>query len=289
MIATLPLARHTSALIALAAPGGVRVPGGDEDVAMIAPGALGWRSDLFGMLVVIAVLWWFFRRGRGGAGGWGSYYLFWLAAPMAVALISAHPGFLVLVVLGVALRRWLPDPYLAIKYARRMRSLRIDIDLNPTNSTARRDLARIYLEKHRPRKALPLLEEALRRDPDSTELRYLLGLAQLGAGLAERAVESFVAVVHSDGKFSRGDPYLRAADGLIALGRFDDAEDALERFNAINGSSVEGCYKVAVVRARKGDRPGAKVARRTARARYAQLPAFQRRRQLGWYLRALLP
>ena len=66
--------------------------------------------------------------------------------------------------------------------------MQADIDANPANVTARRDLAKIWLEKHRPRRALPLLEQAIARDPDSIELLYLSGVAHLLAGNHETAV-----------------------------------------------------------------------------------------------------
>ena len=75
-----------------------------------------------------------FMRGRGGAGsatsGWGSYYLFWIVAPALLAAVSSHPAFLIIIVVGLVARRWLPDPFLFLKHQGRVRSLQADIDTN---------------------------------------------------------------------------------------------------------------------------------------------------------------
>jgi tetratricopeptide (TPR) repeat protein len=265
----------------------------DDGGASALPGSIGsmfsGRTGLFGTALLAAVFYFLFMRGRSGASSsWGSYYLFWIVGPALIAAVSAHPAWLIVIVVGLVLRRWLPDQLLFLKHQGRVRSLQADIDANASNATARRDLAKIWLEKHRPRRALPLLEQALARDPDSLELLYLSGLSHLLAGNHQKAVDVLVTVVHRDPGFQYGEAYLRAADGLIALGRWDDADDALERYVKINSSSLEGRYKrVRVCKARK-DADGARRAQEDLRAVWRALPSYQRRRQVGWYLRSLI-
>ena len=234
--------------------------GADVDDAQISrAGGLGsmlsGRSGLFGTALMAAAFYFLFMRNRGGGrggAGWGSYYLFWIVAPALLAAVSSHPSFLIVIVVGLVARRWLPDPILILKHRSRVRALQADIDANASNATARRDLAKIWLEKHRPRRALPLLEQALARDPDSVELRYLSGVSHLLAGEHERAIEALVTVTHREPSFQYGEAYLRAADALIALGRWDDAADALERYVKINSSNIEARWKrVRVCKARK--------------------------------------
>jgi tetratricopeptide (TPR) repeat protein len=252
---------------------------------------LSGRSGLFGTAMLAAAFYFLFMRGRGGGGGsagWGSYYLFWIVAPALLAVVSSHPAFLVVIVVGLVARRWLPDPILFFKHQARVRSLQTDIDANAANATARRDLAKIWLEKHRPRRALPLLEQAIARDSQSIELLYLSGVAHLLAGNHDKAVEALVAVTHREPNFQYGEAYLRAADALMALGRWDDAADALERYVKINRSSVEARYKrLRVCKARK-DAAGERQAKADLRDAWRTLPGYQRRKQLGWYLRSWL-
>jgi tetratricopeptide (TPR) repeat protein len=168
-----------------------------------------------------------------------------------------------------------------------VRALQVDIDANASNVTARRDLAKIWLEKHRPKRALPLLEQALARDPKSIELLYLSGVSHLLAGDNERAVETLVSVTHREPNHQYGEAYLRAADALVALGRWDDADDALERYAKINSSNIEGRVKrVRVCKARK-DLDGVRRAAADLRDAWRSLPSYQRRKQLGWYVRSM--
>jgi tetratricopeptide (TPR) repeat protein len=265
----------------------------EEDVASAggsrwALGSLARRSGWLTPLLLGAAFYFLFMRGRGNGGGWGSYYLFWIVAPAIIAAVSSHPAVLLVVAVGFLARRWLPDPFLFLRYQSRIASLQTEVSANPGNVTARRDLARIWLEKHRPRRALPLLAEALARDPEAKELLYLQGLAQLYAGEHAAAVETFIGLVHRDPSFRYGEAYLRAGDALIALERWDDADDALERFARINSSSIEGRYKRARVKGARKDADGRRDAVRDLREVWRALPSFQRRHQLGWYLRALV-
>jgi tetratricopeptide (TPR) repeat protein len=250
-------------------------------------GLLSGRSGLLGTVILVVAFYFFFMRGRGAGASWGSYYLFWIGVPVAIALVGSHPAILLVVVVGLLARRWLPDPFLILKHGGRVRSLQADVMTNPGNVTARRDLAKIWLEKHRPWRALPLLAEAMARDPGSLELLYLSGVCHLLAGQHEKALAELLSVIHREPGFQYGEAYLRAADALMALGRWEDADDALERFIKINSSSLEGCYKrVRVCKARK-DADGARKARDDLRDVWRTLPSFQRRKQLGWYMRSL--
>jgi tetratricopeptide (TPR) repeat protein len=253
-------------------------------------GSFGGRSGLLGTGLMAAAFYFFFMRGRGGRGNsnWGSYYLFWIVAPAILAVVSSHPALLIVAVVGLVARRWLPDPWLAMKNAGRIRSLDVEVRANPGNVTARRDLAAIWLEKRRPQRALPLIEQALQRDADSPELLYLRGTAQLGLKQFEPALESFLRIVHTKPTFRYGDAYLMAADGLIPLARLEEAEEALGHYLKVNSSSIEGWVKLARVRKARRDEAGAAKAGAEARDVWHTLHGFQRRKQLGWYLRARL-
>lgn len=219
---------------------------------------------------------------------WWSYYAFWLLVPTAVALVSAHPSVLVIVAVALVARRWLPDPVLYLRHASRVRSLQQQVELNPANATARAQLAEIWLAKRRPRRAIPLLQQALERDGASAELRYLLGLAHVRAGQPNEALEPLSEALAREPKVRYGSAYLAIGDALAAVKRLDEAQEAYERFLKINTSSLEGYYKLSRVRERSGDTKGAAQARDEALETFRVLPPFQRRRQLGWWLRAKL-
>ncbi len=216
--------------------------------------------------------------------GYLAYYLFLFGASYALR----YPYLLAAVVVVWLCRRWLPDPYLYFKHAGHVRRLRGEIAHNADNVTARRDLAKIWLTKKRPRRAIVLLEEARRRDRDSAELPLLLGKALLEAGRAE---ESLPLLVEAAGKNERqlyGEAYLVAGKALRRLGRFAEAEDAFARYLAINSSSVEGRVLLACVKRELKDAAGATSAMREALQTFAEVPRFRRRAELKWYVRARL-
>jgi tetratricopeptide (TPR) repeat protein len=205
---------------------------------------------------------------------------------MGYGLRSPHLiGAAVLVYL---FRRRLPDPVLFFKHLGRVRALKADIAQNAENATARRDLAKIWLEKRRPGRALPLIAEALRRDPESVELLFLEGKARLLAGDAVGALDPLVRAAQCNDRYLYGEAYLCAGRALDKLRRSEEAIDAFERYLAIHSSSVEGWVRLAIARREAQDRPGAQKALSEAIQTFAQVPAFRRRAEIWWYLRARL-
>lgn len=217
-----------------------------------------------------------------------TYYLFWFLIPTLLAVVSAHPSILVVAVVAFFARRWIPDPISYVRHAGRVRSLQSQVDINPANAVARAQLGEIWLAKRRPRRAIPMFEQALERDAGSAELKYLLGVARLRGGDAEGALTPLSEALAKEPKVRYGSAYLAIGDALATVGRLDEAIDAFERFLKINTSSLEGYAKLAAARSRKGDEPGARDARTQAFETYRVLPPFQRRKQLGWWLKLKL-
>jgi len=216
--------------------------------------------------------------------GYWTWYLAWIAA----AWLFQYPWLLGGIVLFFLLRRFIPDPVVWLRTAGRIGRLKTLIGLNRANATARRDLARVYLERWRPRAALRLLDEALERHPDDAELLYLQGVARWKAGEAGEALDPIVRAVDVDPGVAYGEPYLVAGDALASLGRLEEAEDAYERYVDGNSSSVQGHLKLARVRSSQGDHEGAREALKEALSTWKALPGFRRRRELTWWLRALV-
>src|SRR6266545_3954571 len=173
--------------------------------------------------------------------GYWPYYLALFASSYALR----YPWLAAGAVLVWLARRWLPDPYLFFRHAGHVHRLKREIRANRDNVTARRDLAKIWLAKRRPRRAIPLLDEARQRDPESAELLLLSGTARLEAGRAEEALPLLIEAAARNQRQQYGRAYLVAARALDKLGRFDDAEDALVRYAAIHSSSVEARVRLA--------------------------------------------
>lgn len=219
-----------------------------------------------------------------GASGMG-YYTYYLAL-IAVSMIAQYPPLLIGIVVFFLLRRWLPDPIVLLRTMGRIQALQRQIEANPANVTARRDLAMVYVERLRPGRALELLEEARKRFPEDAELLYLAGLAQWKRGAADKALDLLVKSVQLDPRVRFGEPYLVAGDALRKLGRTEEAIDAYERFVQTNSSSIEGYVKLALAHRAGKDEKASKAALEEAFKTWSQIPGYTRRKELKWWLYA---
>src|SRR5689334_13068421 len=174
-------------------------------------------------------------------GSYVSYYLVW----MLLAYALREPWLLVGAAVFLVLRRFIPDPTALFRALSRGRALRAQVEVNPANVTARRDLATIYLDVLRPRAAATLMQEALARTPNDAELLYLSGVALHRAGSHADALGPLVRAVELDPRVRFGEPYLVVGDALSALGRQEEAEDAYERYIDSNSSEVVGYVRLA--------------------------------------------
>lgn len=226
--------------------------------------------------------------------GYFAYYLL----PIGLAFATQHPGAALLVGVIWLCRGYLPDPAVWLRTMGRIRRLNTDLDLNPDNLVAARDLARVYLERMRPKKAVKLIEatrERMAKSPrkslgsrDDAELLFHLGVARHRSGDAEGALAPLIEAVAIAPDVGRGEPYMVAADALAKLGRWEEAEDSLDRYLGQNQSSVEAYVKLARIRSRRKDSQGTSEALREARSTWRVLPGFMQRRQFRWFLEAIV-
>jgi tetratricopeptide (TPR) repeat protein len=214
-------------------------------------------------------------------GYWG-YYLAWLL----LAYGLRNPWFLVGVVVFLLLRRFIPAPGVLFRTLGRIGTLRAQVEANPANVIARRDLARMYLELRRPGRAAELLKDALERHADSAELHYLLGLAEHRRRRHAEAIDPLVKAVELDPRVAFGEPYLVAGDVLSALGRWEEAEDAYLRYIDLNSSSLRARLALAHALAATGSRKEARRWVDEAITTFRELPRYERRRQLGSWFKA---
>lgn len=226
--------------------------------------------------------------------GYWSYYLI----SFMLAYATQNPAAAVLALGFWLCRGFLPDPVVWLRTMGRIRKLRAQIELNPSNMMATRDLACLYVERKRPRKAIELIEKSRQRMAESTrhpqgslddaELLFQLGLAKLIAGEPEAALEPLIAALAIAPDVGRGDPYLVAGDALMKLARWEEAEDSFERFLKKNTSSVQAYVKLARARARQKDEAGSREAIGHAKQTWGVLPSFKRRHEWPWFAAALV-
>jgi predicted Zn-dependent protease len=217
-----------------------------------------------------------------------SGYLLWYLVPVAVAYGARNPGIAAAVVVVYLLRHKLPDPVVWTRTSGRIRALRFEIAANPSNITARRDLARLWLDRLRPRAACKIIDEALAREPSDPELLYLRGLARLRIGDSAGAIDPIVNALRDQPKLLFGEPYLIVARALLATGRLEEAEEALQHYVAINSSTVQGHALLAQVYDRmKKPEARAESLKRMVDT-YATIPSYRRRGERLVYYRTRL-
>ncbi len=226
--------------------------------------------------------------------GYWSYYLL----SFLLAYATQNPAAAVLALGFWLCRGFLPDPVVWLRTMGKISRLRAESEINPSNMMATRDLARLYLERKRPKQAIFLIEKTRQRMAESTrhpqgslddaELLFELGIARLKCGEPEAALEPLVAAIAIAPEVGRGDPYLVAGDALAKLGRWEEAEDSYERYIRKNTSSVQAYVKLARVRAKREDEAGSHDAITQGKQTWGVLPSFKRRHEWPWYLAALV-
>ncbi|HTN43522.1 MAG TPA: tetratricopeptide repeat protein [Nitrospiria bacterium] len=205
-----------------------------------------------------------------------------------ITLLTGSPVFALLVILAV----YLALDYQFIGISRRLlgrfrragmvRALNRELSVNPHDATARRDLGRILIEARRFGEAVPHLEKAMDRMPDSDETVCDLGLAYLWTGKVTEGENLIRKAMERSPKLRYGEPYLRWGEFLLHRGRADEAAQRLEQFRSIFSSSVEGHYLLGMAYQRAGDRTKAVLAYRTALEMFKRSPRYKRREERLW-------
>lgn len=214
--------------------------------------------------------------------GYWTYYAAWVL----LSYLVTQPKLLVGLVVLALLHRVLPAPGPLFRAVARGRGLRRQLDLNPKNAIAARDLAWLELDLLRPKAALRWAELGLARSPDDAELLFLGGLALSRLGRHEEALSRLVAAVDRDPRMRYGLPYLAAGESLLALRRWEEALDAFDRALRINSSDLRGYLGRARAHHARGERAECKKQIDEALSTYRCLPHHLRRQNRGARLTA---
>lgn len=205
----------------------------------------------------------------------------WITAIFTFFLFSIllrHPYILVAVVLIYIFRERIPDPTAWFRRRKNFKRLTHEVSINPHDSTARRDLGMVLLEKGQPKEALDNFLEALKKDADFGEVNHFTGLAYLRAGDAAKAVGYLQKAIKIDPKLRYGESYLYLGEALTTLGKPEEALDALKTYLSINNTSIEGMYQYARALAALGRKEEAKQAIEDGIKYHKHNPGFRRRR-----------
>lgn len=174
------------------------------------------------------------------------------------------------------------------KPIRRMRSisrLRQQISQSPHDVSAKRELARLLIERKKYTGALTLLEEVLPLSEDSAEFWDDYGTATIGIGQLQAGEERLQKALTLNPRVRYGQPYLRLA---IAFRNHDPNKTLhyAEEFSSIQSSSCEAYYLLGTVYQSLNDKVAAKRAYTESIEVYRALPKYKRRKERSWALRS---
>jgi tetratricopeptide (TPR) repeat protein len=180
----------------------------------------------------------------------------------------------------------LPSPVRLVKRFQRAGHLAGVILTNPHERRARHELADIRVEQKRYAEAVDILKPNLEAGDEDVDTLYLLGVAYLGAGDAQRGELLLDEAEKLDADFKLGAIHLERGRFRLKRGDVKGAVEALERFCAVRQGSVEGRFLLAQALEKAGRADEAKRMRELAWADYVVAPRFQRRRERKWAWRA---
>jgi tetratricopeptide (TPR) repeat protein len=210
------------------------------------------------------------------------FLLSWLLGNPFLAII------ILLLILYFIDRRYVglfPSLSKPFKRSRNIGRLRQQLAASPFDVSAKRELARLLLERKKYTEALRLLEEAKDFSESSAEFWDDLGAACLGLGRIEEGEVHILHALSLNERVKYGQPYLRLASAF----RERDPQKALQyaaRFGEIQSSSSEAYYLLGSLYQSLGSKEEAKRAYTESIEVYRSLPKYKKRQERGWALRS---
>jgi tetratricopeptide (TPR) repeat protein len=210
--------------------------------------------------------------------------LTWLTGSPIIAII------VLLIVFYVLDRRFIglsPSIVKPLRRARRLSRLRQEVRLNPHQTSAKLDIARILIERRKYAEARDLLIPITEVMNDSAEVRAELGICQLKLGALEEGEQSLLQALEMNPRVKYREPYVRLAE---AWADKDPAKSIayLEQFREVNSSSCEAYYRLGQLYKRMDRKEEARRAYRETVELYRGLPKYKRRFERRWALLARL-
>ena len=208
----------------------------------------------------------------------------WLFYWLLFDVFLRYPYIVVTLVLLYYFRDRIPSPTAYFQRQKAFTRLKQEVAINPHDSTARRNLGFILLEKNRPKEALDNFLDALKKD-DSAEINHFAGVAYLRSGMPDKAVEHLKKAIAMDPRFRLGESYQWLGDAYNTLGRHEEALDTLKSCLSLNTTSIEGKYQYARALKGLGKKDEAKKAAEEGITFHRHNPRFLRRRDWRSYVR----
>lgn len=212
---------------------------------------------------------------------------------LLVTLITGNPlvGLLVAVAVLWGAEGWFRgrfwSPAAPFRRWQRIRALRDHLAASPHDATAAAQLGGMLVDR-RPAEARSLLQAVHDRYPDMALVAFHLGAARLNLGDTAGGEAAIAHALALKADLGYGEPMVRMGDHFHAHGRSADAVGWYRKAAAVHRSSAEVRYKLGRALRATGDRPGARAAFREALEVTRGSPAFKRRLDRSWRVRAWL-
>ncbi|WP_334073035.1 tetratricopeptide repeat protein [Paenibacillus sp. A14] len=205
--------------------------------------------------------------------------------------LTGNPFIAIIVLLAIIYfvdRRFVgvfPSISKPFKRHRSIFKLRQQLSLSPHDVSAKRELARLLLERKRYKEAHDLLEEVRDYSEDSAEYWDDLGTATIGLKRVKEGEAMKLHALKLNERVRYGQPYLTLA---LAF-REQDPEHALAyaaKYGEIQSSSSEACFLLGSLYRSLGRKEEAQRAFQESIAIYRSLPKFKKRHERKWAVRS---
>lgn len=180
-------------------------------------------------------------------------------------------------------RLW--NPLGPLKERLRANQLESELRVNPANANVRTELGGL-LATRAPARAAEVLTDVLRKCPELPLPAYYMGVAQLRLGNTEAGAEHIEAALRLRQDLKYGEPLVRLGDHYTDRGDHARALREYLRATDIHSSYAEAWYKAGRAAQALGDAARAKELYAEALASTDSAPAFKRRLDRPWRIRA---
>ncbi|MGO0063286.1 tetratricopeptide repeat protein [Brevibacillus fluminis] len=194
---------------------------------------------------------------------------------------------IVLYLLDLRFVRLLPNLFRPIQQSRRLSRLKQDLRLSPHDTSAKLEVARIYMEKRRYQEALPYLLEIRNVMSDSAEFLCDLGICLIKTGATGEGESLILQALDKNPRVKYGEPYLYLGEAFAATD-VNKALAYLEECKKLHSSSVEVIYKMGLLYVQLRKPVEAKRAFAEAVEVYRGLPRYKKRQERRWAILAKL-
>lgn len=171
--------------------------------------------------------------------------------------------------------------------SRQIGRLRQSIRINPHDTSAKHELARLYMERKKYNDALELMREVQPILRESSDVLAAMGICMLKLQQLEQGEQLILQAVERNPRVMYGEPYLQLGEAL-ARHQPDRAIHYIEQFRTIHSSSCLGFYRLGQAYEQIGRGQDAAQAYRETIELYRALPKYKRKQERKWYVLALL-